>query len=124
MQAPVAIALLRGPEHVFEMANPLYLRVFGRPDVVGKRAREVFPEPELAAQGLWEACDRAYATGEPFAAPAYALTWDRRGDGSLEQGIFSFTLTPVRDATGNVTGLMAVAIEVTDRVSASGSRPN
>jgi CheY-like chemotaxis protein len=122
MQAPVAIALLRGPEHVIEIANPLCLRAFGRHDVVGRRAREVFPEPELAAQRLWEVCDRAYATGEPFAAPEYAVTWGRRGDGSLEQGVFSFTLTPVRDATGTVTGLIAVAIEVTDRVSASKSR--
>jgi PAS domain S-box-containing protein len=124
MQAPVAIALLRGPEHVFEMANPLYLRVFGRDDVVGKRAREVFPGPEVTAPGLWEVCDRAYATGEPFTAPEYAVTWDPRGDGSLEQGIFSLTLTPVRDATGTVTGLMAVAVEVTDRASASASRSN
>ena len=112
VQAPVAIALVRGPEHVFEMANAHYLRVFGRKDVVGKNVRQVFPEPELAAQGLWKIWDRTYETGEPFVAPEFAVTWDRRGNGHPEPGLFSLTLTPIRDGAGTVTGLMVVAVEL------------
>jgi DNA-binding response OmpR family regulator len=43
-QAPAAIAILSGPEHVFEMANSWYLDLVGGRDVVGKPLRHALPE--------------------------------------------------------------------------------
>jgi len=48
-QAPSAICLLGGPDHVYTLANPPYLALIGRDDVLGRRVRDVFPE--LAGQG-------------------------------------------------------------------------
>ncbi len=64
--APTLFALMEGPEHVFHLANPAYLRVIGRGegDVVGRPFRAVFPEG--AGQGLDEILDRVYADGEPY----------------------------------------------------------
>jgi len=63
VQAPVAAALMTGPEHVFEIANPLYTAMVGR-EVLGRRFRDVFPE--LLEQELPRILDRVYQHGEPF----------------------------------------------------------
>lgn len=115
-QTPVAVAVCRGPSHVFELANPAYERAFGRRGVVGRAVRVVFPEPELARQGLWAIWDRVYVTGEPFVADEYPVAVDRDGDGRRDEAFFALTLSAVRDAEGAVAGVMAVAVEVTGRV--------
>ena len=43
-QAPVATALMTGPRHVFQLANPLFLQIVGRRDIVGKGYVDAFPE--------------------------------------------------------------------------------
>jgi hypothetical protein len=62
MQAPAVIAVLKGPQHTFELANAMYLQLIGDRDVVGKPVREALPELE----GFFELLDEVYNTGEPF----------------------------------------------------------
>ena len=38
-QAPGFMAMLRGPEHVFELVNPAYMQLVGHRDVIGKPVR-------------------------------------------------------------------------------------
>lgn len=117
MQAPVAIALSRGMEHMIELANPLYCQMLGRSDLVGKPVRAAFPQfapdsPHLAI------LDHVYRSGETFVAQEYHMPLDRRGDGTLEDAVFSFVIEPAKDASGNVYGLMSVAFEITEQVRA------
>ncbi len=46
MQAPIAICVLDGPEHIFTLSNPLYDKLAGR-KVIGKKVREAFTEAEI-----------------------------------------------------------------------------
>ena len=48
-QAPSFMAMLAGPEHVIEIANPGYLRLVGNRDVLGRAVADAIPE--AAAQG-------------------------------------------------------------------------
>lgn len=66
--APAGIAMLRGPDHVFESANPGYRELIGGRDVVGKPVREALPE--LAGQGLYELLDSVLATNNPYVGRA------------------------------------------------------
>ncbi len=116
LQAPVATALLTGPAHVFEIANPLFCQVVGRQQLVGRSFREAFPE--LVDTALPGVLDHVFRTGEPFVTNEYLVPLDRRGDGTLEDCFFRFNLEPLRDATGRVRGMMAVAVEITDQVTA------
>ena len=43
-QAPTFMALLRGPEHRFDLANPSYLRLIGDREVVGRTLAEALPD--------------------------------------------------------------------------------
>ena len=68
-QAPVAIAILRGPEHVYEFANAPYLGARRTPPILGKPIREALPE--LADQGIASCSTRCTRSGQPFSsAPA------------------------------------------------------
>lgn len=55
-QAPAFMAVVRGPEHVFELANPPYYQLVGHRDLIGKPVREALPEVE--DQGYFELLDR------------------------------------------------------------------
>jgi signal transduction histidine kinase len=109
-QAPVAIALLRGPDHVFEMANPWYLDLIDRRDVIGKPLREALPE--VARQGLDDVLDRVYSTGEPHVGRSLPLVINRSDD-QPEQRYFDFVYQPLRDFAGAVDSIAAVVYDVT-----------
>ncbi len=65
-QAPMAVALLTGPDHVYELANPLYCQVTGRraEDLLGKTYRDAFPE--LVDTPLPGILDDVHRTGVRF----------------------------------------------------------
>jgi signal transduction histidine kinase/ActR/RegA family two-component response regulator len=113
-QAPVATAIMIGPDHVFEIANPLYCQMVGR-DVLGKTYLEAFPE--LKDTPLPGILDRVYRMGEPFVTNEILVPLARAG-GPLEDCFFKFNLEPIRNTEGKVYGMMAVATEITEQVTA------
>ena len=113
-QAPVGIAVLEGPEHVFTLANPPYRAVAGGRDVLGLTAREAFPD--LAGQGIFELLDRVYRTGEPFVADELRLAFRHRPDAEVQERVLRFTYQPLLDEAGAVYAIAAVVIDVTDQV--------
>jgi PAS domain S-box-containing protein len=117
MQSPVAICVLAGADLVYELANPLYLRMVGRTDVVGRRLRDVFPELPHDAP-LMRALERVLATGEPFTADEYRIRLDRRGTGEVEDAFFQFTAHPLTDTAGAVEAVVVVAVDITEQVRA------
>jgi signal transduction histidine kinase/CheY-like chemotaxis protein len=114
LQAPVATALMIGPEHVFELANPLYCAMTGRTGIVGKTYAEAFPE--LIATALPGILDRVYTTGQPFVTQELLVPLVR--DGELRDCYFMFNLEAIRDGNGEIYGMMAIAVEITSQVAA------
>jgi len=112
-QAPGIMAVLRGPEHVFELTNQSYMQLIGHRQVIGKRAREALPE--IVGQGFLELLDRVYATGEPFVGHALPVRLQREPDGTLEERYIDFVYQPIRDAGGAVSGIFVEGSDVTDR---------
>ncbi len=115
-QAPVPICLLSGPDFVFTLLNPLYRQLLGNRELLGKPARQAVPE--FDRQGFFELMERVYQTGEPFVGREMPATIARDPTGQPEQGFFTFVYQPLRDARGQVDGIVAVAYEVTDQVRA------
>jgi signal transduction histidine kinase/DNA-binding response OmpR family regulator len=114
--APAAIALVRGPDHVFEVANDLYCRLVGRHDLLGRPGREVLPE--LAGQGIWDLFDQVRASGEPHVGREFKAALNRPGNGVLDEGYFDFALQPLKDARGATDSILVHAVEVTGQVRA------
>ena len=65
-QAPGFVALLSGPEHTFELANPAYLKLVGHREVLGKTVAEAIPE--AGEQGYLDLLERVFKTGEAYRA--------------------------------------------------------
>jgi PAS domain S-box-containing protein len=112
-QAPVAAALTTGPQHVFQAANALFQQVAGREPLVGQTFLDVFPD--LASTDLPAILDRAYQSGALVVTPEMRVPLDHRG---ARERHFRFHLQPVQDAAGEVQGLMAVAVDITEQVAA------
>ncbi|HEU5327022.1 MAG TPA: ATP-binding protein [Thermomicrobiales bacterium] len=115
-QAQAAICLLEGSDHVYTLANPRYLALIDRQDVLGKPVRAVFPE--LAGQGILEMLDDVYQTGQAFVGDELLIRLDRDRDGVPEDCYFNFIYAPFRGASGAVTGIFAHGYEVTEQVRA------
>jgi PAS domain S-box-containing protein len=115
-QAPALIAVLRGPQHIFEIANPPYLGLLGNREVLGRPIREALPE--LEGQGYFEMLDGVYQTGEPVVGNEMRALLDRTGGGQLEEGYFNFVFHPLRETDGAVGGILIHAVEVTEQVRA------
>jgi PAS domain S-box-containing protein len=114
--APGFMAVVRGPNHVFEMANASYQTLVGRSDLVGKPVREAVPEVE--GQGLFELLDKVYRSGQPFSGRSVAVRLQRRPDGPREERLLDFVFQPIFDAQGAVSGIFADGYDVTERIVA------
>ena len=114
--SPAFIAVLRGPEHVFERANALYVQVAGGRPLIGRNVRAVFPE--LQEQGYFELLDQVYRTGEPYIGEENRLLLERTPGQSLEEQFLNFVYQPLRDAAGNVGGIFVHGVDVTELVRA------
>jgi PAS domain S-box-containing protein len=111
-QAPNFMCVLRGPDHVFELANDTYLQLVGHRDLVERPAREALPEVE--GQGFFELLDRVYASGETFVGRNMPIRFQRRPDGPLEERFLTFVYQPIKDEAGQVTGLFVEGSDVTE----------
>jgi PAS domain S-box-containing protein len=114
--APAFIATVRGPDHVFEMANPPYLQLVGHRDVIGKPVREALPE--IVKQGFIDLLDTVYMTGERFIGEEASILLQREPDGAPEERVLNFVYEPLRDVGGSVSGILAHGVDVTDLVRA------
>lgn len=114
--APAFIATMRGPTHVFEMANPAFDQLAGHRDLLGRTVREAFPDIE--GQGFYELLDRVYTTGEPFVGNEMPLLLQPHPDAVPEQRFINFVYLPMRGVDGSVEGVLVHGVDVTDLVLA------
>lgn len=112
--APSFIAVLRGPDHVFERVNQRYVELIGGREVIGKSVREALPEIE--GQGYFELLDRVYSTGEPYTLVDAKVTLNRAERPTTLS--LEFVYQPMLDATGNVTGIICQGIDLTEKRAA------
>jgi PAS domain S-box-containing protein len=115
--APGFMAILGGPDHVFEFVNEAYQAMVGHRDLIGKALREALPE--VADQRIFELLDHVYATGERVIGRETPF-WVRRDPAKAAQQVFvDYVFEPVTDARGQVTGVFVEGYDVTDRITAS-----
>jgi len=115
-EAPVAMAIYRGPNHVIELANDRMLNYWGRSkqDVLKRPLLEVIPE--LKKQGFKEVMDGIYQTGERFVSSEVPLTLHRYGKDELIY--INITIEALKDENQLINGMIAVAADVTEQVNA------
>ena len=68
--------------------------------------------PELGPE-VWDTLRCVFDTGRPFALTNWRVPYDQDRDGTVEDHWFNVAYTPLREAGGMVSGLIAVLTEVT-----------
>ncbi|MBC8082498.1 MAG: PAS domain-containing protein, partial [Hymenobacter sp.] len=115
-QAPVAFAVLRGPQHIVEMANPAVCAMWGRTPAQVLRQPLLDALPEVRNQGIQELLDGVLATGVPYVNPELQIELVRHG--RRETVYFNFIYHPLREADGHIGGITIVASDVSESVTA------
>jgi len=109
--APSFMALLRGSQHVFELANERYYELVGPRELIGKPARQALPEIER--QGLLEILDEVYRSGTEFSSNGMAVMLQPDPERPPVEHILDFVFQPLRDAEGNVSGILVHGVDLT-----------
>lgn len=115
-EAPAVIAMYTGEQHVVTMVNPMWEKVLGRTDAIGKPVAALFPE--LAGTGVMELLDRVHRSGQPYVGNETEIRIDRHGNGNLETTWWNFVFQPIVDGDRQTTDIFVHAVEVTDQVRA------
>jgi signal transduction histidine kinase len=115
MQAPVAICLTRGEEHVVELVNPLGQILVGERLSVGRSVRETVSGLD---PNLLHLLEEVYRKGTPFVGHEVPLRADFSGTGQHEVKYFDLTWQPWRGVGGEILGTMGLCAEVTEQVLA------
>ena len=117
MQAPGFVAILGGPEHVFQMHNDAYAQLIGHRDIAGKAIRDALPE--LEGQGYYEFLDSVYETGEPYEGRESRALLQLEPGAPLKEVFVNFIYQPIRDPHNKVIGIFVQGHDVTDNVLAA-----
>ncbi|GAA0244550.1 PAS domain-containing protein [Rhodanobacter caeni] len=113
-QAPGFVCILRGPDHVFDIANAAYRTMVGRQDVIGKPLAHVLPE--VVEQGFTALLDSVSTSGHAYVGQAFRVMLER--DGVMREFFLDFIYQPIHEADGSVSGVFVQGNDVTDRVLA------
>lgn len=111
-QSPAFLAVLRGPDHVFESVNERYRQLLGNRPLLGRKVVDAIPE--AAEQGYVALLDGVYQTGEPVVGTASSLLLEHPGQ-EPEEVFLDFAYHPMRNADGTVIGVLVHGMDVTEQ---------
>lgn len=113
-QAPGFMAVLRGPEHVFEITNAAYRQLVGEREFLGRSVREVLPEIE--GQGFLQLLDDVFRSGTAHVGRRVPVSV-RAEPGEPDRNLLlDFVYQPIVDLNGDVSGIFVEGVDVTENV--------
>jgi PAS domain S-box-containing protein len=115
-QAPAFLAVMRGPEHVFALANEAYYRLVGNRELIGKPLLEALPE--VVEQSFENLLDDVLATGTPFIGREASVRIARTPGAEPEERFLDFVYLPLVEGDDERVGIIAHGTDVTEQVLA------
>jgi len=115
LQAPVAMCIVRGPSFIVDVANERMFELWGKPAEKILNHPLFDALPEVQEEGLEEILQHVYISGETYKENERLVPLPRKG--KIEGVYVNFSYQAVREK-GNITSILAVAIDVTDQVTA------
>jgi PAS domain S-box-containing protein len=102
---PELVCILSGPDFVFEFVNDAHMKVLGF-DATGMTVKEAQPD----AVAMLALLKEIYRLGQPMSFHEYPMMI------RSEIRYFNMTYSPSRDESGEIDGVLALGIDVTDQV--------
>lgn len=117
-QAPVGLCVLRGPEHIIEIANESILKIWGRAEVEVLGKPHHIARPELNGQPVYQWLDDVFATGVTKANNEFRVMLYTDG-GKLREAYVNSIYHPLKNAQNEITGVLVILEEITERIITS-----
>jgi two-component sensor histidine kinase len=114
--APSFMCVLKGPDHVYTIANKSYQKLVGFRNLIGLPVRDGLPE--LAGQGYFELLDEVYTTGLPFVGKGVSMDLRHTPGGPLNSVFLNFVYQPIFADDGTVSGIFVEGSDVTEQITA------
>lgn len=111
-QAPIAICVLIGEDHVIESANELILNIWGKTEDI-RNLPLITALPELKDQIFIPLLDKVYSTGIAYQGYGEKVTMNCLG--ALCDYYMDFIYQPLKNGAGEVTSIMVVATDITSQ---------
>jgi signal transduction histidine kinase len=115
-RAPSFVAMLSGPDHVYDFVNEAYLQLVGHRDVLGRPILEALPE--LSDQGFKELLDRVLETGDIWTGRETPALLQRTPGAPPETRYVDMVFQALLEADGTRSGVVAHGFDVTQQVLA------
>ncbi|HEY6907843.1 MAG TPA: PAS domain-containing protein [Myxococcales bacterium] len=119
-QAPGFICFLRGPEHVYELANAAYSQLVGHRDLIGKPIRRALPE--LVDQGFFDLLDDVTRSRRPFVGRGVEVKLMKEPGAPLETSYVDFVYQPIEGDDGEAIGIFVQGHDITQQKLAEKER--
>lgn len=113
-KAPVAMALLQGEDFIIELVNDMALSIWGKDrKIIGSPLHLALPE--IKDQPFLDILKEVYNSGNPFIGTELKATL--KYDEGLRDCYLNFVYKAVLNVTGDPTGIMIVATDVSEQVN-------
>jgi PAS domain S-box-containing protein len=113
-QAPAMLAILKGPDHVFEFVNQSFQELIGSRNSINLSVREVIPES--TGRVYYEILDSVYKTGNPFVGKEMSLSVTRGN--SVESIYINIFCQVLKNSSGETDGIIVFCYDVSEQVLA------
>jgi PAS domain S-box-containing protein len=115
-QSPGFMAILRGPEHRFELVNPGYVKLVGNRALLGRTVAKALPD--AVEQGYLALLDEVFRSGEAYVAKTAKYAVAVTPGGPVSERFVDLVFQPIKNGDGQVTGIFVEGSDVTDRTRA------
>lgn len=116
-EIPAQIAIVSGPDMVYEFVNPQYKKeLFPNREVLGKPLLEALPE--VKGQPIWDILQHVYKTGETYAGNEICIPLADVTGGPLKDHYFNYVYQAIRDEKERIISVLSFKYEITELVLA------
>lgn len=113
--APAAMGIFTGRDMVVDLPNQAFIEVIGKgPNIAGHKLADLLPE--LESQSFLQLLDNVYTTGQPH--QSYGAPLDIVRNGKKTRTFYNISFTPLKDAQGEIYGILDISVDVTEMVLA------
>ncbi len=115
-QAPGFIAVLKGEEHLYELANDAYFELIGRSDVIGSPLLEA--SPHLEGHELKDILDKVFRNGAPYVGYGIKVSDPSDPECQVQPKYIDLLLQPIVDSEEAVTAVFVQGHDVSQTYKA------
>ncbi|GAC1381392.1 MAG: hypothetical protein NVSMB45_06120 [Ginsengibacter sp.] len=113
MQFPAMITVIKGRDHIIEIANEPARRLIGSNDVIGKPLKEVLPE--FKSQGIAELVDSVFTTGKPVFQKELLIKLNSYPS-QVADIYVDLCFIPLKNVDGEIESVISFSYDVTSLV--------